>query len=78
MVNDYDVMRYRRSPKEQICTISCCEPVNGNRFIVKQIKLEGVLVSVRLSDGTTAKPEAIKLICEFGSVTEAQSFLLNK
>ncbi|MDQ3750436.1 MAG: hypothetical protein M3367_15685 [Acidobacteriota bacterium] len=77
-MNEFDVMSFRRKPKEKKNTILCCEARNGNRFIVKQIEVKGTDVTAKLSDGTSAKPDVLSVIYEFSNVADAQSFLLNR
>ncbi len=77
-MNEFDVMGFRRTPKEKVGSLLCCELINGNRFRVKRIEVKGVDVLVKLSDGTSAKPDAIKQIQEFRDAVAAQQFLLNQ
>jgi len=72
----FEAMSYRKAKGDSFALV--CEAINGNRFIVKQISRKGTDAIIRLSDGTTAKPEALKLIERVYGAKEMQKFLLKQ
>lgn len=75
-MTESEVYSHRKTKGDSFALV--CELTNGNRFGVKQLSRKGNEIEVKLSDGTTAKADAVQFIERAHDAKEMQKFLLKQ